>query len=248
MDLNNVKLNSTLNANITRSLAIQGVCNQCGQGIRWSRISRIGLSSCRGSLSCSYYDLGYHSSVSAHFLFHFQFSREEKKREKKKLRFSAQKIISPLGPQNMDRCNVSFNSVPLTYYSPQKNPWLAMTWSDIGVHFFLRKKLRRRKSFPVCCIFHLIFQYNNYFIWIVVMSIIVVVVDDSWALEDVGLGENFRLAVKAVIWKLHGLITPLIIYKVRAVSTVCAVTWFLFRWKEHVAQDLIKLRPHDEVS
>ena len=80
------------------------------------------------------------------------------------------------------------------------------------------------------------------------MSIIVVVVDDSWALEDVGLGENFRLAVKAVIWKLHGLITPLIIYKVRAVSTVCAVTWFLFRWKEHVAQDLIKLRPHDEVS
>ena len=54
--------------------------------------------------------------------------------------------------------------------------------------------------------------------------------------------------MKAVIWKLHGLITPLIIYKVRAVSTVCAVTWFLFRWKEQYAEDLIKRRPHDEVS
>lgn len=63
-----------------------------------------------------------------------------------------------------------------------------------------------------------------------------------------GFWENFRLAVKAVIWKLHGLITPLVIYKVRAVSTVCAVTWFLFRWKEQYAEDLIKLRPRDEVS
>jgi hypothetical protein len=149
------------------------------------------------------------------------------------LHFSAKKITSPPEPEKMD---LHSNSVPLTYYSslPQTS-WLAKKWSAIWVHFLLRR--RRKKEALHCYTFnffksHLNHQYRS----------------RLFTARGSGFRENFRLAVKAVIWKLHGLITPLIIYKVRAVSTVCAVTWFLFRWKEQYAEDLIKLRPRDEVS
>jgi hypothetical protein len=51
----------------------------------------------------------------------------------------------------------------------------------------------------------------------------------------------------AVLWKMQEVITPELIYDVRATSLVCMITWFLFRWKRIFVEGLVEKKVLDEV-
>jgi hypothetical protein len=56
-----------------------------------------------------------------------------------------------------------------------------------------------------------------------------------------------RLWITAVLWKMQAVVTPVVIYKLRAVSIVCTISWFFFRWKKLYVEHLIAQKPLDEV-
>ncbi|KAG0618812.1 hypothetical protein M758_4G093200 [Ceratodon purpureus] len=54
------------------------------------------------------------------------------------------------------------------------------------------------------------------------------------------------LWITSVLWKMQAVITPAVIYKLRAVSIVCTISWFFFRWKRLYVEHLIVQKPLDE--
>ena len=46
---------------------------------------------------------------------------------------------------------------------------------------------------------------------------------------------------------MQAVVTPVVIYKLRAVSIVCTISWFFFRWKKLYVEHLITQKPLDEV-